>query len=551
MCGGCRRLHVVGRAAVFAALLLGPFVGPPAGAQSSVEGQAPRPAGKATRAAKAVKPHAPGSRTVTADPTGAKAPGPPQRAKPLDPAKVDPMALDSASAMQCDPKVLDARTPNAWIAVGLVEGRGGNLNGSEESFQHAMALGEQRRNKAAVAAAALHLGRIYGVRLIFLRGQAQHVAMFGSQSNDGLADSLHREFDKAKALIEKALEIHKGLGRKDAMATDYARLGDLHSTAKDFDQAQAAIEQALALNKAVQRKREMAANYRALAETHRYDLDQAETLLKEAVTLHESLGLNEELATDYTKLAENNLTRGEPYEAEKLYKQALALAAKGDQSDILRALVRLYRDRNDPGRAAEMEEQARTLDAEIRKDNGGDMILISPRLGLFVSHTAAKAQLEALEKLVPMEKKMRHWTGLATTYTLLGLHYGQRAGTYADRQAEFEGRAEAMFRESVALNITLKREPALAHAYRELALILNKRGNTSEIQAMLKDALPLHRKLGEGDDMANLYFMLGRGSKARGDGAQACAFWRAGALEYPDYRLLVDSLNNNKCAAAQ
>ena len=195
--------------------------------------------------------------------------------------------------------------------------------------------------------------------MAFLETEARNVAAFGARPSDDLTESVRREFESAKALFEKALAIHNALGRKDAMAAAYSRLGDLHSAAKDFDQAQAMIGESLALNRALQRKKETAANYRALADTHRYDLDQADALLKEAVALHEDLGLKEELATDYEKLAAINRTRGEPYEAERLYKQALALAPRRNQISLLRALERLYRDRNDPGQAAEMSERSR------------------------------------------------------------------------------------------------------------------------------------------------------------------------------------------------
>jgi tetratricopeptide (TPR) repeat protein len=549
--GGARRrtVRVSKAAALAAALLFGPFVCPPAGAQSADDGQTANPAEKATRATTPARSGKRPSPPSGADPAGAGAPRKPP--KTLNLAKADPMALDASEAVQIDPRKLDGKIPNAWIALGLVELRGGNLGGAQASLERAMALGEQRRNKAAVAAAAIAMGRIHIGRLGFIGTEARNVAAFGSRPSDELTGGFRRELEGGKALFEKAISLHKALGRKDGMATAYALLGHLYSTAKDFDQAQAAMEEALALNKALRRRKEMAANYQDLAETHRYDLDEAEALLKEAATLHEALGLKEELAEDYEKLAANNVSRGEPYEAERLYKLALPLASKYSQSGILRALERLYRDRNDPGQAAEMEEQARALAKEREKGGGGRMILFSSSLGLYVSVAITKIQLEALEKVVPMEKKLSHWPGLATTYVLLGLHYGQRAEIDTDRRAEFEGRAEAVLREAVALNATLGREPALANAYRELALILNRRGNIAEVQVALKEATALNKKLGDEDDTARLYFLLGRGSKDRGDSAQACAYWRSGAVEYPGDRSLVDALNLNKCAATQ
>jgi tetratricopeptide (TPR) repeat protein len=524
------------------ALLLGTFIGTPVGAQSAQRD----PTTKATKATKAAKPRTPPKSVV--EPTGAKAPAAPRQAKMLDPAKVDPMAIDPT---QIDPKKLDARTPNAWIALGLLEMRGGNLAGAQASFERAMVLGDERRDKAAVAAAALAAGRMHTGRLRFLGTEARNVAAFGARPDDQLTGSVRLEFEKAKALFERALALHEAVARKDAMAADYSRLGDLYSTTKDFDQAQEMIGKSLALNTALQRKKEMAANYRALAETHRYDLDQAEALLKEAVALHEALGLKEEMATDYEKLGAINTVRGEPYEAERLYKQALALASRRNQVSVLRALERLYRDRNDPGQAAEMKEEISALDKEREKDGGGRMLLFSSSLGLFVSGFAAKDQVEALERVMPMEKTLGHRVGLATSYILLGHHYGQRAEIDEDKRAEFEGRAEAIFKDALALNASLGREDAMAHAYRELARIHDKRGNLDQVEATLKDARALHMKLGDESSMAQLYFSLGQDRKNRGDNGQACAHWRNGALAYPDDRRLVDALNHNNCATAQ
>ena len=145
-----------------AALLLGPCICPPVvgairgvGAVAKTRDQA----GQGRQAS-----HPPPKSAV--EPAGAKAPAAPQQAKMLDPAKVDPMEIDPT---QIDPKKLDAKTPNAWIALGLLEMRGGNFAGAKASFEHAMALGDQRGNKAAVAAAALVLGRLaYRSRLRFL-----------------------------------------------------------------------------------------------------------------------------------------------------------------------------------------------------------------------------------------------------------------------------------------------------------------------------------------------------------------------------------------------
>jgi hypothetical protein len=134
---------------------------------------------------------------------------------------------------------------------------------------------------------------------------------------------------------------------------------------------------------------------------------------------------------------------------------------------------------------------------------------------------------------------------------LLGMHYAERARYDESRRMELQGRAEAMLRESIALNRTLGREPAMAFAYRELAEVIDSRGNLPEVEETLKDAQALHKKLGTEEEMARLYSTLGYGRSRRGDNAQACEYWRKGAQAYPSERRLVEALNNNKCTATQ
>ena len=365
-------------------------------------------------------------------------------------------------------------------------------------------------------------------------------------------DRLRREREGAKTSFEKAIAVYQALGHKDGMAAGYALLGNLYSTTTDYEEAQAAIAKALAINKALQRKKAMAANYRALADTHRYDLDQAEVLLKEAIALHEALGLKEELATDYEKLGAINKSRGEPYEAERLYKQALALTPRLDQGQLLRALEQLYRDRDDPGQAAEMQEQAQAIGKERRKEGSGGRLLFELGHG-FVAE----------QRLSPNSKPRRwrrlcRWRKSSATGSVWRPATSSSActttsapSTTKSRRAELLGRAEAMLREAIALNRTLGREEATAYAYSELAEIVDKRGNLAEVEETLKEAQALYKKLGKEKELGSLYASLGYGRSRRGDQAQACDYWRKGAMAYPDEKRLVDALNTNKCGATQ
>ena len=134
-----------------------------------------------------------------------------------------------------------------------------------------------------------------------------------------------------------------------------------------------------------------------------------------------------------------------------------------------------------------------------------------------------------------MEKNLGHRVGLATSYTLLGLHYGQRAEIDEDRRAELEaqGRGHAQGGSGAQPGPwgARRRWPQLTVSLPE---IVDRRGNLDQVEATLKDAQALHKKLGDERSMARLYSSLGHGRNKRGDKAQACAYWRKGALAYPD-----------------
>lgn len=525
-CGARQRIDLVGKATILAAaLVLGALICGPVGAQFAEQEWLAPPA---TKPAKPRKPSAPAAR-----PAGTTTPG------------------QAAKTESLDPKTLNPANPGDWGELGWLEAQGGNFAGAEASFERAVALGAKgdRAAKLVVAKATNRHSVIYRTKFGFALTEATNVASFGGKP-DELSTSARGYFDKAKALLEQALALNKALGHKEGMAADYASLADLYIGGGDLDQAKTMLEQALALNKAMQRKKEMGVNYSALAELHQRgnDFDRAEAMLKEALALNEALALKPAMASNYEGLADICLQRGEPDEAERLYKQALTLAEKGDRISTLRALARLYENLGDPGQSAQMSTEASALETA----RGGGKLLFSFDLGLYQSSHRSKEQLEALQKAVPLEKALRHEVGLATSYTLLGLHYNDRAESEQDKGgAEFARQAEAMFKDALALAKKLGREKQMAFVYRELAEVIDKRGDLGEVEATLREATELHKKLGEEGDIARLYSSLAYGRKERGDKAQACIYWRKGALAYPDDRVLVDALNLNQCAATQ
>jgi len=391
-------------------------------------------------------------------------------------------------------ETLSPKRPEAWRRLGLLELQGGNLAGAQASFERMLALGSERGDKAAIATAAYGLGGVHAVRAGWMGTDAKVAAMWGA-SPKNLMNSGDSEFVKAKAMFEKSLALNKALGRNQDTAVGYVRLGALYRRDGDLDRAEAMFKQSLALNKASRRRKEMAADYSHLGGLYqaRGDLDRAETMIRQALALCTSLQLKTELARSYIVLAAVYKSRGELDRAEAIYKQALALADTQERYTITLDLEDLYRARGDKEQMQRMRADADAL----AKEWGSSLIIFRP--SLYLSGRFSKGQTEALQKAVPLEKALGHDVGLATSYTLLGLHHLRRD--------ELDG-AERMF----------------------------------------KDAVVLNEALGRQDEVARLYAELGRVEQKRGDKAQACAHFRKGAEAFPNSRTLIDLLNRGGCA---
>jgi tetratricopeptide (TPR) repeat protein len=480
------------------------------------------------------------------------------------PASVPTTAAPAQAAEKPAPlgtKQLDPNRASDWLDVGTLELRGGNLSGAEASFERAIALGSKggKPEKIVAAQAMARTSMIHRTKHRFRSTDARGAAAFGGDVKDSLSAS-DRDLLKAKQSLEQALTLNKDIDRKEGIASDYAMLGDIYLAGGAPDKAKTMFEDALTINKSLQRKEQMADNYSDLAKLYQNqgnEFERAEPMLKEALAINEALGLKPKAADNYKGLGDFSLQRGQPEEAEELYKKAIELGDDRSKISPMRALAELYKNLGEPGKAQQMEGEARALD---KARGGGGRILLNFDLGLFVSGVTTKEQGETLEKLVPIEKALGHELGLATSYTLLGLHYTYRADRRDDDgkaeaptkdDVELVNRAVTSFRDAVALTRKLGRDEYTAYIYGELAKIADKRGDLNEVETILNDALALHKKLGRENEMAEIYAGLGRARLIRNDNVNACEYWRKGALADPTDKRLLESLNSSICAKTQ
>lgn len=315
-----------------------------------------------------------------------------------------------------NPARSEAGRSTRWEVLGRRELAGGNLAGAQASLEYAIALATREHSNATVASAEYVLGVLHASLVGLIESDVESATLFGGKADDSLTHALHRELDTAQRSYEHALALHQRLGDKDAVADDYAQLGELYRRAKDLQKAQGAFEKALTLNQA--------------------------------------LGRKEELVKSYESLSAIATARGDTRLAQQLHSQALALTP-------MRNPV----------------EKAGAPAAKGGQDNdGGGLLLVNRGLGLYVSAASGTDQRLMLEKVFPQERAMGNLIGLATSYTLLGIHYGERAKTHASERMALEAKAEATLQKALALNKMLRREAAMAFDYRELALMRSRRG---------------------------------------------------------------------------
>lgn len=433
-----------------------------------------------------------------------------------------------------------------WRSLGQREARGGNFAGAQLSLEQAMSLGRATGDLATVAAAAQNLGMLHSAGLAFLAADARGAALIrnGEQKAAPTASEV-REYGRAKTYLEQALALDTKLGRDADVARDDSLLGGVYQNFQDVQQARELHNKALALNTRLGRRQQAAQNYRDLAGTYDDNLEQSEGMLKKALALDQGLGLKESMAEDYRSLAAIARRRNQPKDVETLYKQALALTPRLEQWYLLSELQHFYENQNQQPQAAEIKKQHDAISKERLDAGYADVLYYDNDLGLWLSGAWGGDHYTELEQVIPLERAMGSRIGLATTYTLLGMHYSFLAENDVGARARLDPRAEEMLKRAQDIDKSLQRDAALANVDNQLVTVLDRRGEA--VEPTLSDALALYGKLKDRASAARLVWTLGYNSHQRGDNAQACAYWGKGATLYPEDRSSPNSQSLYKC----
>lgn len=166
---------------------------------------------------------------------------------------------------------------NAWIGVGHLQRRMGDLEASESTFDTLLHIGNSNDNDVFRAAALSNLGIVFGIR---------------------------GDLDMAKNKFMAALKLYKELDNAEGMARAYCSIGNVHLLREDWAGAEGMYRKSLVLNENVGDKEIMMTIYSnlGLVLCNMGNLDGAREMFGKSLRVNEDLDHEEGMAVSYVGL---------------------------------------------------------------------------------------------------------------------------------------------------------------------------------------------------------------------------------------------------------
>ena len=212
--------------------------------------------------------------------------------------------------------------------------------------------------------------------------RAATAALAQATNTIGVALARSGQLDAARERIERSLAAAQDLGLLDVACRAYANLGVLYSTVEPkraIEVSLTGLEIASKIGAASLQSyiyANLAAAYCAL--TERCDTEGLQAA-EAAATLDRELGQLDHLAVPLVVIAQIHQCRGELNKAQEAYREALALAERIGEPQLLLpcydGLATIHLDRGDRGRAEEFMEKARQLCERTGLDPDGVLLL--------------------------------------------------------------------------------------------------------------------------------------------------------------------------------
>lgn len=309
-------------------------------------------------------------------------------------------------------------------------------------------------------------------------------------------------YDNAKSLLEKTIEIRKGVrGSEDLeVATDLRKLANLLHVVGELQEAEKLSREALAIHRRVlgEDNTEAAHDLILLANVlkKKGQFEEAEKFSREALAIHRNLYGNEhsDVADDLIILGSILSIKGRVQEAEKLCREALAIHRKvlgNDHPAVGNDLNELGYLSAENGQLEEAEKLYRESLALTRKLLGNEHSDTGSSLNNLAGVLDSKGKKEEAEKLYREALEInRKVLGNKNPEVAINLN---NVG-YMLRQRGQLQEAEALFREAFDITRTsLGNHPNTAAAMNNLASVLQEGGDLQEAERLSREALDIFR----------------------------------------------------------
>ena len=241
------------------------------------------------------------------------------------------------------------------------------------------------------------------------------------------------------------------------------------------------------------------------------DLDAAEASYRETFQLAEKVpGVRAALGLSYDSFGEVAQRRGQPAQAEDMFRKALAIYEEvGDRARVAVSLRRLGSVAHSQGRWDEAGRCYRQALAILQEESAHDLHSIQLLYDVLGDLAESRGRLAEAEEhyaeSLALAEQRHDWDGTARSLHSLG-RLCRKRGQLAE--------AERLYHRCLALAEGARYRPGIAAVYHELGLVALQRGK-GESEQWFGRALAIHSKLGDRGAAASDYRQLGLVAIAR------------------------------------
>ena len=321
----------------------------------------------------------------------------------------------------------------------------------------------------------------------------------------GLLEKNQGRLQQARPHFERALKLFQEVGGHGGASVAIGNLAILHREAGRIDQAQALFERSLAMRRERGNRRAVASalNNMALLYVHRGEFDKATELFEEALAAHREVGSLTGQGTALGNLGSIHLMQGRVAMARAHYEQSLSLRRevgnRHQECNALADIARLHGQLDEGDRARTLYAQALVIQRQVRDRNGEAFTLVG--LGVECHRRGELAQaVELLERGLAIHRDIGNTgTDAASMVTLIDVYC--LLGRFDDAQELCDellakGRARKQKRFSAAALI------ASGNLHRD-------RGQQAEAIAAYEVAISETREMGDKRQCASALLPLG------------------------------------------